>query len=459
MCGQSVFLPKFFGADGYFQNSLELACHQRSCKMLSSMGARPNSSASSSHVDTDTASPPAAEPTMAAQQDSTSRLTPALPPALAAARNMTVDEVLADLNKSPLFMTTLEENDEVAALQALAYEGTPLENAADFKQRGNECFAEKKFADAREFYGKGIAILAGEESRRARGEPAAPHETMEDGGDQEDPDAPGTIAKQRNLLETLYVNRAQCQLLLRNYRSCIQDCGGALRLNPRNVKAYWKSAKALLAVNRIDEADDACARGLEIDGSNLQLKALAEEIKAHSAGVAAKQQKDLARIRQERRRELLVKAALLARGIKRRFTAAKAPPAESEMKIALVPDPDDPHSSLTFPVVLLYPVDMQSDWIRAFAETDSLEQHFAYVFPLPWDKNGAYTAAGVECYMETKGATALAKVGKKMSLLRVLTEGKIELVDDALAVYVLPKARAEKWVAEWKETHAVKKQS
>ena len=71
---------------------------------------------------------------------------PSRPPGLAAGHGRTVEEVLAEMNKSPLFMTTLEENDDVAALRALAYEGTPLENAGDFKERGNECFAEKKFA-------------------------------------------------------------------------------------------------------------------------------------------------------------------------------------------------------------------------------------------------------------------------------------------------------------------------
>ncbi|KLU85942.1 hypothetical protein MAPG_04961, partial [Magnaporthiopsis poae ATCC 64411] len=82
------------------------------------------------------------EPAAAAAQNSNgdSSMMPELPPALAAVRNKTTEEILADLNKSPLFMTELEDNDDVAALQALAYEGTPLENASDFKERGNECY-------------------------------------------------------------------------------------------------------------------------------------------------------------------------------------------------------------------------------------------------------------------------------------------------------------------------------
>ncbi|KJZ79764.1 hypothetical protein HIM_00478 [Hirsutella minnesotensis 3608] len=75
---------------------------------------------------------------------------PSLPPARAANAGKTVDEVWADLNKSPLFMTELEENDDTAALQALDYEGTPLENGGDFKVRGNECFKVRGYVDAKE---------------------------------------------------------------------------------------------------------------------------------------------------------------------------------------------------------------------------------------------------------------------------------------------------------------------
>ena len=73
--------------------------------------------------------------------------TPSLPPAMAALRNKSADEILADLNKIPLFMTTLEENDDIEALKALAYEGTPLEVATGFKERGNESFKEKGYKD------------------------------------------------------------------------------------------------------------------------------------------------------------------------------------------------------------------------------------------------------------------------------------------------------------------------
>ena len=46
-----------------------------------------------------------------------------VPPGMDAYKGMSSDEILADLNKHPLFMTELEENDELEAFKALAYEG------------------------------------------------------------------------------------------------------------------------------------------------------------------------------------------------------------------------------------------------------------------------------------------------------------------------------------------------
>ena len=90
-------------------------------------------------------------------------MVPELPPGRTLNAGMTFDETVANLKQHPLFMTELdptEDNDELAALQALAYDGTPLENGINFKEQGNECFREKRWVDAKEFYGKGVAVLA-----------------------------------------------------------------------------------------------------------------------------------------------------------------------------------------------------------------------------------------------------------------------------------------------------------
>lgn len=367
---------------------------------------------------------------------------PSLPPSLAMNLGKTSTEILADLNKHPLFMTELEDNDDVAALQALAYDGTPLENATNFKVQGNECFRGKQWADAKEFYSKGIAIIVTEERRREKGLPSVKTDTHEGSSDE-----PDEVEGERACLEALYVNRAACQLELGNFRMAVADCGGCLRVNSGNVKAYYRSGRALVRLGRVGEADEACARGLALDPENKALRELAGEIVRRAKEVDEKRRKEEARSEKEKREEMVKKAALRARGIRTRAT--EQPPEMEDAGIKMVPDPSDPTSSLVFPTVLLYPLHLESDFIKAFGETESLEQHLRYVFPLPWDKQGVYTVNGVECYAETM-SRGLVKVGKKVPLLKVLGGGNVEVVDEVVKIFVVPRAQAEEWVKDFK---------
>lgn len=355
-----------------------------------------------------------------------------------------VDEVFAEFNKSPLFMTEFEDNDDIAALQALAYEGTPLENASDFKDRGNECFAAKKLRDAVEFYGKGVNIIWLEERKRRHGEV-----TM---GEKEGvPDSEEDIKNQRAVLEVLYVNRAASHLELKNYRSCWLDCAAALKINPLNVKAWYRSARALLKVDRIEEADEACARGLTLDIENKALLALAQEVIARD-----KTLRELKRVREERearerKKKAVLAAAIKARGVRMRET--EKPPDMEDARVRLVPDEEDPRSTISFPTVLFYPVHYETDFIKAFNEQETLADHLGYVFPLPWDTKGEYRLDKVECYVETITG-GLLKMGKKVPLLKVLGGGKVEVVDEVVKIFVVPAGQAEAWVKTFKEAKA-----
>lgn len=355
-----------------------------------------------------------------------------------------VDEVFEEFNKSPLFMTELEENDDIAALQAIAYEGTPLENAAEFKERGNECFAAKGHRDAVEFYGKGVSIIWLEERKRRRGEV-----TM---GEKEGvPDSEEDVRKQRAVLEALYINRAACHLELKNYRSCWLDCAAALNINPLNVKAWYRSARALLKVDRIEEADEACARGLTLDEENKALRALAEEIIKRDKFLRERKRQKEEREARERRRKAVLAAAIQARGVRMRST--EKPPDMEDARVRLVPDEEDPTSTLAFPTVLFYPAHYETDFIKAFNERETLADHLGYVFPLPWDQGKEYQVDKVECYVENVSG-GLVKMGKKVPLWKVLAGGKVEVVDQVVKIFVLPVDKAEGWVRTFKEQKA-----
>ena len=117
--------------------------------------------------------------------------------------------------------------------------------------------------------------------------------------------------------------------------------------------------------------------------------------------------------------------------------------------IHLSPDPISPTSTLKFPTVLLYPLHLQSDFVKAFSETDTVPQHLEYIFPLPWDEKHEYTVQNVEYYMET-GSGGLIKVGKNVSLGKVLGSGGVEVVDGIVRINVVLKSGAKAWIEEMK---------
>jgi len=123
---------------------------------------------------------------------------PALPPHISAP-TQTVDEVAADLKKSPFFMTSLddatEDNEQLDAIRALMYEGTRTEIAEGFREQGNELAKMKKWGDSKELYSKGLLALRVE---RKEGDPT---------GGEED-------KRERKVKEACLVNRALCNLEL-----------------------------------------------------------------------------------------------------------------------------------------------------------------------------------------------------------------------------------------------------
>lgn len=223
-------------------------------------------------------------------------------------------------------------------------------------------------------------------------------------------------------------------------------------LNPLNIKAWYRSASACLALDKLPEAEDACARGLEADPSNTALPPLAAKISKRMAYVAQVERQRREREERKRREENTLKHALKSRNIPTR-TTTKAPEME-DAKVSLA-DPLDAASTLRIPAILLYPLHHQTDFIKSFPEDESVGMHLTYVMPLPWDEQREYLPETVECYIETVSG-GLIKAGKKMALLRILASGKVEIVDGLLRIYVLPKAKAAGWIEDFKKVKGVK---
>lgn len=393
--------------------------------------------------------------------------TPSLPPQMASVKAHSVDEITQLMNRTPLFMTDLSpealaDNPELDAIRALQYEGTRAEVAQGFRESGNECARGKLWKDAKEFYIKALAALKAKRSEDESGLDLNEEEERE---------------KEREIEEACYVNRALCNLELskffftliqglcehpthgatygvmpqtsdgniENYRQTTLDCAHTLQLNPKNVKAHYRSGQALSSLARLDEALDVCTRGLTLDPTNAPLKALLNKTTSAKELLDGQGRKRQERELLKKREEGMLRAALMARMIRTRTTGQ--PPDMEDTAIKLVPDPLSPTSTLVFPVVLLYPLHLQSDFIKSFGEEQTLGGHLEYMLPLPWDEKGEYK--DVEAYMETV-AGGLVKVGKKVPLLKVLSGGKVEVVDEIVRINVVPKARAAEWIEEVK---------
>ncbi|KAH7119015.1 TPR repeat protein-like protein [Dendryphion nanum] len=368
-----------------------------------------------------------------------------LPPAMAEIKSQSADQVIEEMNRLPLFMTTLDETDgeggeniHLEALKALAYEGTKAEIAENFRQQGNESARAKQWSDAKEFYDKAIAAL---KAPPKQPDPEDEPQIMEVELDEEE-----EAKKEKVIVEACYINRALCNLEKKNYRSCIQDCASTLRLNPTNIKAFYRSAQACFALDKLPEATDACSRGLSIDPSNAALKALTPKISARQTHLDS-----LAKARREREEKAASEKATLALALKARSILTRSTDQAPDLEDAAVKLENslDPSSTLSFPVILLYPTHSQSDFVKAFSEKEKLEQHLEYIFPLPWDTEQEFAVEKVEAYMET-AVGGLIKVGKKMALRKILGSGKVEVLDGLVKINVVPKDRAGEWIEEFK---------
>ena len=100
------------------------------------------------------------------------------------------------------------DNVELDALRALQYEGTAAEIAQGFKEQGNEVVKMKRWVDGKEFYTKGLAVLAQRKKVRSL-------ESSDEAGDKPSFTEDDTeLRKQKEIEEACFVNRALCNLEL-----------------------------------------------------------------------------------------------------------------------------------------------------------------------------------------------------------------------------------------------------
>ncbi|KAI5124755.1 hypothetical protein M0805_005389 [Coniferiporia weirii] len=340
------------------------------------------------------------------------------------------EDKLKEFDSVPLFMRSLpgledEAHDSTAinALQSLVYEGTPDEIAQNFKEQGNDYFKGKRYREALGFYTQGID--------------ARPDDV--------------------SLTEILLCNRAACNLELRNCGSVLRDCSRAITLNPACLKAYYRSALALLALDRPDDAIDACHRCLRFDPDNSGIKKLQERALKAKDVKMEKEKITLERIEKEEAYKKRMRRAFEERGL----VVVGSPSDEYVPKFD--DRGDDARSSLFLPTFFLYPQYAQSDVVPDFHEDvmliDQLSRMFPPVAPAPnWDTKHEYTVGKLAVYAVTH-TKRLLRVGAKMTLRDVCDVAKskdgkpdgLDFRDGYLSFVVVPKGEVERvWIDEFK---------
>ncbi|KAJ7179452.1 hypothetical protein C8R46DRAFT_987205 [Mycena filopes] len=338
----------------------------------------------------------------------------------------TFEERMAEFDTIPLFMKSLPDDASddpmIAALQSLAHEGTPDEIAQNFKEQGNDYFKGRRFREALGFYTQGV-------------------------------DAKPT---DKILQEALLCNRAACNLELKNYGSVLRDCSKALTMNPKSAKAFYRSALALIALERAEEALDCCDRCLAFDPENKGVQTARSRAQQVKSDLEKKEKDRLEKIQ----RAKVAKYKLSERNI---ITLSNKDTTQDDFAPHF--DPEDPtESSLIIPVVFAYPQYAITDVIPEFVEDTPFAAHLATMFPPQapppnWDVKGEYVDGQLVVYATTH-QKRLLKVGKKMSLRDVCTAAKakdgeprdgLEMKDGCLTFAVVPKGDVEKkWIEKYK---------
>lgn len=356
---------------------------------------------------------------------------PALPPQLSEYKGKTTDEVLAELNKMPFFMTQLDgdENPELEALKALAYEGEPHEVAGNFKNQGNDLYKAKNYRDARALYTKGIDVKCDD----------------------------------AKINEALFSNRAVCELELKNYRRCINDCKQALNLNPMNLKCYFRMGKAFFALDKLEEAQETVDFGLKIDDTNVSLQNIAKNIIKRMNEIKANEEAKLKAKQDIENKKIMLESALTLRNVKSITTTEPAEfLRESKTKLE---DPMDFESQMIYPAIIMYPTTNEFDFIGEVGELTTVQELLDLVMQRPqeWfetEEHKNFSSKKLVAFMETQSG-GLIKAGKKLTFHDILKKEtpSVPLFDFALKIFFVPKVESEQWISQWDKKAAFEKRA
>lgn len=341
-----------------------------------------------------------------------------------------LEEMMDDDYIHPMFAT---DQDELAksgmaeAFSSLMYDDPPARTMMECKQKGTEAFMNGKKNVAKNVQYYRDAINHYYESYHWA-DKVTPDQPSVDGDGQILEDIPTYSKDELDLFKsTVLANAAMAHMQIKNWGYVRDDSGRALKYNPKNIKAWYRLAKAHQMLQNWEEAGDAIDSGLEIESENKDLLKLQKLL-----------EKKISKARLERQKREKARAERVSR-VKKVWKHCK------EMGITLgrvplvskVTDDDDeddenvdeskwhnhhPHTGKlpqqlsydstewSWPTMFVYPSHHQSDFISNFAESDMIALRMAEAFPeldegqnetsIPWDYNNQFICSKLAVYFE-----------------------------------------------------------
>lgn len=293
-------------------------------------------------------------------------------------------------SEHPIFMTKLpdEENSGLLALQDLKYsEGTPEEVADALKDQGNEFLARGKqfYKHALECYTKALAEKVNDPIRTS----------------------------------VYYSNRAAVNLEMGNYARTIDDCKKAIESNPKNLKAFFRAARASSLLDKYEQALAYIDDALKVDAKNPGLLKERQEIELSWGRHKARVEAALERQRKlERERESVMKQKGAWVKMLHERNVAIGPYLFESINDYLTSSGTKPYlnkqdKEIHWPVLFLYDEYRQLDFIQDFAENDTFGDHLKVMFPgdsfCEWDAEQKYVHSKIEIFFVVNQSPAFLK--------------------------------------------------
>ncbi len=278
----------------------------------------------------------------------------------------------------------------------------------------------------------------------------------------------------------------------------LRDASEVIAQNVKSEKAYYRAARALMALDRPTECIDCCKRGLaSANPENKDIKLLLTKATQRKES----QDRTIAeRAERERRKQQTQRAlmqAFLARGLwiqnspkppdnpaqphfdpenlasTSKIEGSGALPLSPASEATKWQAPDPIRTPLIFPVFFLYPQYAQSDLIATYQEDTPVGAYLDTMFPsaadagaapvAAWDARNEYRAERLQVYAATH-KRRLLRLGRKLTLREVIDQGAkdvdkgedrdgVVLQDGIISLIVLPKgSEAEKaWIDKFKK--------